>query len=145
SSALTAIHEACESLRAGDCRMAIAGGVSLLYPELYQLSTQIGMVASQTGSRSLTEGDGVLVGEGVGAVLLKPLSDAILAGDNIRAVIRSSLVTHSGQSNINASNTNAKSLLFENTLNKAGIDPRSIGCVETAAYGSPLNDAVEIS
>jgi acyl transferase domain-containing protein/thioesterase domain-containing protein len=148
SSSLTAIHEACEHLYRGECEMAIAGGVNLyLHPASY-----IGLCGQQMLSldgqcRSFGAGSkGFVPGEGVGVVLLKPLSKAIIDGDNIYAVIRGSSINHGGKTNgYTVPNPNAQAQLMENNFKKSGIDPQTISYVEAAANGSELGDAIEFT
>src|SRR6185436_1123700 len=94
SSSLTAIHLACEQLRSGEIDAAIAGGVNVtIHPYKYLTLSQGKFAASDGRCRSFGEGgDGYVPGEGVGAVLLKPLEDALRDGDQIYAVIKSSSI-----------------------------------------------------
>ncbi|WP_186400374.1 non-ribosomal peptide synthetase [Stappia sp. P2PMeth1] len=146
SSGLQAVHQACQSLKAGECRLAIAGGVNLsLLPEKYVGLSQAGLVGSHAGSRSFAGGDGYLPSEGVGAVLLKPLADALADGDAVLAVIRASMANHAGHSaGFAVPNVDAQARLLAENLEAAGIDPRSIGYVEAAANGSAIGDAIEL-
>ncbi|SOC15867.1 non-ribosomal peptide synthetase [Stappia indica] len=146
SSGLQAVHQACQSLAAGECRLAIAGGVNLsLLPEKYVGLSQAGLVGSHAASRSFTGGDGYLPSEGVGAVLLKPLAEALADGDTVLAVIRASMTNHAGHSaGYAVPNVDAQARLLAENLEAAGIDPRSIGYVEAAANGSPIGDAIEL-
>ena len=101
SSSLVAIHQACESLHRGECQVAIAGAVNLyLHPAKYQSFCQRRMLALEGKCRSYGAGDdGFVPGEGVGSLVLKPLSQAIEHRDHIYAVIRSSAFEHGGRSN----------------------------------------------
>ncbi|WP_067339080.1 non-ribosomal peptide synthetase [Stappia indica] len=146
SSGLQAVHQACQSLVAGECRLAIAGGVNLsLLPEKYVGLSQAGLVGSHTASRSFAGGDGYLPSEGVGAVLLKPLAEALADGDTVLAVIRASMANHAGHSaGYAVPNVDAQARLLAENLEAAGIDPRSIGYVEAAANGSSIGDAIEL-
>lgn len=147
SSAAFAIHMACESLRKGDCKIAIAGGVNLsIHPKKYLGLSLNQMLGSHRNSRSFGNGDGFLPAEGVGAVLLKPLSQAIQDRDSILSVIKSTAVNHEGRSNgYIAPNPNAQARLIEDNFVKSGIDPRTISYVEAAANGSALADSIEIT
>ncbi|MCP4700191.1 MAG: AMP-binding protein [Gammaproteobacteria bacterium] len=147
SSAAVSIHNACESLIKGECKMAVAGGVNLpLHPGKYIGLSQTQMLASHADSRSFGDGDGFFPCEGVGAVLLKPLSEAIRDQDAVLAVIKSTAVNHGGYSNgFMVPNPNAQAQLFEGHFRKSGIDPRTISYVEAAANGSVLGDPIEIS
>ncbi len=94
SSSLTAIHLACQSLAVGECRVALAGGVNLiLHPLHYTRLSRMRMLSAEGRAKAFGAGaDGFVDGEGLGAVLLKPLVDAVLDGDRIYAVIRGSAI-----------------------------------------------------
>lgn len=147
SSSVSAIHMACESLIKGECAMAIAGGVNLsISPQKYIGLAQTRIIGSSPSSRSFCNGDGYLPAEGVGAVLLKPLSEAEMDGDIILGIIKSSSINHSGQTNgFGVPNPNAQAQLIKGNLAKAGIAPETIGYIEAAANGSPLGDAIEMT
>lgn len=147
SSSLTTLHMACDSIRNGQCKYAIAGGVSLsLHPSKFLRLTDFGM-SSPTGScKSFGEGaDGYVPGEGVGAVLLKPLAQAKKDGDNIYAVVKGSSVNHGGKANgFTVPNPNAQSDVIVHALESCGIDARSISYIETHGTGTALGDPIEI-
>jgi FkbH-like protein len=147
SSALSAIHMACESIRHGDCAAAIAGGVNLtLDPGKYANLRDAGMLGSTPESRSLGDGDGLIPSEGVGAVLLKPLDRALADGDRIQGIIKASLVNNDGRTGgFTVPNPNAQADLVTAALDRAGIHPETIGYVEMAANGSALGDPVEVT
>jgi acyl transferase domain-containing protein/NADP-dependent 3-hydroxy acid dehydrogenase YdfG len=148
SSSLVAIHLACESLRNQECRVAIAGGVNLyLHPSKYQGLCRKGALAHEGKCRSYGAGDeGFVPGEGVGALVLKPLRQAIEDGDRIYATIQASAFDHSGRSNgYSAPNPNAQAALISRMLDKARIEPESIGYVEGHGTGTQLGDAIEIA
>ncbi|MGG1948355.1 beta-ketoacyl synthase N-terminal-like domain-containing protein [Trinickia sp. NRRL B-1857] len=147
SSSMVAIHMACKDLLLGECELAIAGGVNLsIDPKKFVGLSQAQLIGSHPDSRSFADADGFLPAEGVGAVLLKPLARAVADGDSILAVIKSSATNHSGRSSGYAvPNLNAQADLVERTLDKAGIDARSISYVEAAANGSLLGDPIEIA
>lgn len=146
SSALTAIDLACRDLLRGNCGLAIAGGVNLsIHPRKFIALSQAQIVGSHPGSRSFADGDGFLPAEGVGAVLLKPLSQAIRDDDTILAVIKSSRTNHGGHSTgFHAPNPIAQIELVEENFRRCGVDPESISYVEAAANGASLGDAVEV-
>ena len=129
SSSLTAIHLACEALRSGNCRLAIAGGVNLsLHPNKY-LVLGLGQFASSKGRcESFGEGaDGYVPGEGVGAVLLKPLAQAQADGDRIHGVLKGTALNHGGKTNgYTVPNPNAQGALIRETLEKAGVPARAV-------------------
>ncbi|HEY8357980.1 MAG TPA: amino acid adenylation domain-containing protein, partial [Ramlibacter sp.] len=147
SSALVALHMACESLLRGDCRLAIAGGVNLsIHPKKYVALAATGMIASHPGSTSFTDGDGYLPAEGVGAVLLKPLAQALADGDEVLGVVKGTAMNHAGQSSgYRVPSAGAQAGLVAGNFRRSGIDPRSISYVESAANGSALGDAIELA
>ncbi|MCP4717565.1 MAG: polyketide synthase, partial [Deltaproteobacteria bacterium] len=101
SSSLTAIHLACQSLKRGECSVAVAGGVNVsIHPNKYLALAQGKFISSKGRCESFGQGgDGYVPGEGVGAVLLKPLSEAISAGDHIYGIIKGSSINHDGKTN----------------------------------------------
>lgn len=147
SSALVAIHLACESLKKQECQVAIAGGVNLyLHPSKFQSLCRRRMLAVDGKCRSFGEGDdGFIPGEGVGTVVLKPLARAIADRDYIYGVVAASASEHSGRSNgYSAPNPNSQAILIEHAMNKAGIDPETIGYVEGHGTGTQLGDSLEV-
>jgi polyketide synthase PksL len=148
SSSLVALHLACESLRKGECQLAIAGGVNLyLHPAKYQSLCQRRMLSTDEKCRSYgADGDGFVPGEGVGTLLLKPLERAIADKDRIYGVVAGSAYDHSGRSNgYFAPNPNSQANLIDRTLREAGIHPDSIGYVEGHGTGTQLGDSLEIA
>jgi amino acid adenylation domain-containing protein len=145
SSGLQAVHLARQSLERGECRVAIAGAVNLsIHPYKYLGLSRAALLGSSAGSRSFTDGDGYLPSEGVGAVLLKPLSDAIRDGDQVLAVIKGSMANHGGHSaGYSVPSAEAQARLIEENFRASRIDPRTISYVEAAANGSSLGDAIE--
>lgn len=148
SSSLTAIHLACESLRRGECGTAVAGGVNLsLHPSKY-LQLSLGRFASTDGRcRSFGEnGDGYVPGEGVGALLLKPLRDALADGDTVHAVIRGTAVNHGGKTNgYTVPSQRAQTTAVMTALRAAGVKPTEVGYVEAHGTGTPLGDPIELA
>lgn len=148
SSSLIAIHEACEHLRRKDCQLALAGGVNLyLHPSTYVQMSALRMLSKDGKCKAFGKGgNGFVPGEGVGVVLLKPLSEAIGDRDNIYAIIRASYVNHGGKTNgYTVPNPNAQADLIRQTLNKAGVDARSISYIEAHGTGTELGDPIEIT
>jgi rhizoxin synthesis polyketide synthase RhiF len=147
SSSMVALHMACESLNKSESRLAIVGGVNLsVHPKKYIGLSMTRMIGSTRDSRSFSDGDGYIPAEGVGAVLLKTVSQAVKDGDTILAVIKSTATNHNGHTNgFNVPNPNAQAQLMEDHFRNAGIDPQTISYVEAAANGSALGDPIEFS
>ncbi|QUX26966.1 SDR family NAD(P)-dependent oxidoreductase [Nocardiopsis akebiae] len=147
SSSLVAIHMACEELRRGTSEMMIAGGVNLtLHPKKYLGLSLTGLAGSGPDSRAFLDGDGFIPAEGVGAVLLKPLSKAVRDRDEVLAVIRSSATNHKGRTNgPMVPNLDQQARLIEENLERAGVHPRTVSYVEASANGSQIGDALEFA
>lgn len=147
SSSLVAIHMACEELRRGGSELMIVGGVNLsLHPKKYRGLRMTGLMGSSPDSRAFLDGDGFVPAEGVGAVLLKPLSRAVSDGDEVLAVIRSSAVNHKGRTNgPMVPGVEQQEELVEENLRRAGVHPRTVSYVEASANGSQLGDAIEFA
>ncbi|MFY0524636.1 SDR family NAD(P)-dependent oxidoreductase [Archangium gephyra] len=148
SSSLNAIHLACESLRSGACELAIAGGVNLsLHPGKYVMLCANRFASSDGRCRSFAEGgDGYVPGEGVGAVLLKPLALALRDGDAIHAVIKGSAHNHDGKTHgYTVPNPVAQTEVILTALERAGVDARSISYVEAHGTGTSLGDPIELT
>lgn len=148
SSSLTAIHLACDSLRKGESEMALAGGVNLsLHPSKDVGLSQGGFAATDGRCKSFGEGgDGYVPGEGVGAVLLKPLARAIADGDHIYGVIRASAINHGGKTNgYTVPNPKAQSAVVRAALRAARVEPASISYIEAHGTGTALGDPIEIA
>ncbi|MFI6622152.1 acyltransferase domain-containing protein [Streptomyces sp. NPDC050528] len=146
SSSLVAVHQACVSLRTGECDTAIAAGVNVL------LSPAIGVAFQRAGALApdghckpfSTAADGIGRGEGCAAVLLKRLSDAERDGDRILAVIRATAVNSDGRSNgLLAPNPAAQQALLATAYARAGLAPAHVDYVEAHGTGTPLGDPIE--
>ncbi|WKB56130.1 SDR family NAD(P)-dependent oxidoreductase [Eleftheria terrae] len=147
SSSLIAVHLALQSLRTGECSVALAGGVNLsLHPAKYQAYGSMDMHASDGRCRSFGRGgDGYVSSEAVAAVLLKPLSRAIEQHDHVYAVIRGSSTNHVGAvSGFTVPSPGAQADLIAACLEGAGVDARSVSYVEAHGTGTSLGDPIEI-
>ncbi|WP_169332695.1 type I polyketide synthase [Nocardia araoensis] len=147
SSSLVAVHQACGSLRAGECDVALAGGVNLLQSELTsEALARMGALSPDGRCRPFdARANGYVRGEGAGVVVLKTLSRAIADGDEIRALVRGSSVNHDGRSmGLTAPNPTAQRELLRAALVDAGCEADRIGYVETHGTGTPLGDPIEI-
>ncbi|WP_238553333.1 SDR family NAD(P)-dependent oxidoreductase [Dickeya sp. DW 0440] len=148
SSSLTALHMACQAIQNGDCTMAIAGGVNLIvHPMKYYQLGQNQFLSSDGRCRAFGEGgDGYVPGEGVGAVLLKPLQQAIADGDQIYGVIKATAINHGGKtSGFTVPNQAAQSNVISTALTRAGWNPATIDYIEAHGTGTLLGDPIEIS
>ncbi|MEU8268267.1 SDR family NAD(P)-dependent oxidoreductase [Sphaerisporangium sp. NPDC049002] len=148
SSSLTAIHLACEAIRSGQCASAIAGGVNVsVHPNKYLMLGQGRFTASDGRCRSFGEGgDGYVPGEGVGAVLLKPLDRAIADGDHIYGVVKGSALNHGGRTHgFSVPSPIAQGDVIARALDEAGADPRELGYLEAHGTGTSLGDPIEIA
>ncbi|SFS42411.1 SDR family NAD(P)-dependent oxidoreductase [Marininema halotolerans] len=148
SSSLTAIHEACEHLYRNECELAIAGGVNLyLHPSSYVGLCAQNMLSIDGACKSFGYGgNGFVPGEGVGTVLLKPLSRAIADGDSIHALIRGTGINHGGRTNgYTVPNPKAQGELIRQTMDKAGVDARLVSYIEAHGTGTELGDPIEIA
>ncbi|MDK8180302.1 SDR family NAD(P)-dependent oxidoreductase [Paenibacillus sp. UMB4589-SE434] len=148
SSSLTSIHLACQSLQKDECELAIAGGVNVsVHPNKYLMLTQGSFLSSKGRCESFGEGgDGYVPGEGVGAVLLKPLSKAIADGDHIYGVIKGTAINHGGKTNgYTVPNPNAQASVIGRALKEAGVHPRSVSYLEAHGTGTSLGDPIELA
>lgn len=148
SSSLTALHLACASILRGECDLAIAGGVNAtVHPNKYLQLSQGKFASSDGKCRSFGDGgDGYVPGEGVGAVLLKPLRRALADGDHIYAVIRGSAMNHGGRTNgYTVPSPDAQAEVIRSALKRAGVDASDISCVEAHGTGTSLGDPIEIA
>ncbi|WP_050801683.1 beta-ketoacyl synthase N-terminal-like domain-containing protein [Ornithinibacillus scapharcae] len=148
SSSLVALHQGCDSIRNGESEMVIAGGVNLaLHPNKYVQLSMGNFVSSDGKCRSFgADGDGYVPGEGVGAVVLKPLNKAVADGDQIYGVIKGSAINSGGRtSGYTVPNPNAQGELIKDVLQKADIDPRTISYIEAHGTGTALGDPIEIT
>ncbi|MER7013149.1 SDR family NAD(P)-dependent oxidoreductase [Saccharopolyspora sp. NPDC000359] len=148
SSSLTAVHLACQSLRAGDCEVAFAGGVNVVvHPYKYQYLSRAGFLSGDGRCRSFgAGGDGYVPGEGVGAVLLKPLERALADGDRVHAVIKGSAVNHGGRAGgYTVPNPTAQAELVGEALERSGVAADTIGYLEAHGTGTALGDPIEIA
>jgi polyketide synthase PksL len=147
SSSLEAIHMAIESIKSGESKMAIAGGVNLyLHPYKYVSMSQLKMLSPTGHCHAFSDkADGFVPGEGVGAILLKSLEEAIRDGDHIYGVISSSAVNHGGAANgYTVPNQTAQTEVILDALKKADINPEEISYIEAHGTGTKLGDPIEI-
>ncbi len=147
SSSLVAVHLAVQSLRAGECNQALAGGVNvMLSPEFTIAASRMRMLAGDGRCKTFdARADGFVRGEGCGIVVLKRLSDALAAGDPIYAVIRGSAINQDGHTNgLTAPNGLSQQAVIRAALENGGVDPARVTYVEAHGTGTPLGDPIEV-
>ncbi|MCR8978410.1 SDR family NAD(P)-dependent oxidoreductase [Brevibacillus laterosporus] len=147
SSSLTAIHLALESLYSGTSECVIAGGVNLVVdPVHYVRLSAMTMLSSTDQCKSFGDkADGFVDGEGVGAVVLKPLHKAIADGDHIYGVIKGSMLNAGGKTNgYTVPSPSAQSQLISDALKRSGVHPRMVSYLEAHGTGTTLGDPIEI-
>ena len=148
SSSLVALHLACQSLRAGECELALAGGVNLiLTPEINVNFCKAGMMSRDGRCKTFdAAADGYVRGEGGALIALRRLKDALADGDRILAIIRGTAVNQDGRSNgLTAPNGPAQEAVIRAALQAAGVAPAQIGYVETHGTGTSLGDPIEVN
>jgi polyketide synthase PksN len=148
SSSLVAVHLACQSLRTGESDVAIAGGVNLILdPAGMIMVNQFGMLAADGHCKAFDDrADGFVRGEGVGAVLLKPLAAALRDGDQVLAVIRATTINNDGHSKagLAAPNPKAQQEVIADAYERAAIPVETIGYIEAHGTGTALGDPIEL-
>ena len=147
SSSLVAIHLACQSIRAGECSMALAGGVFIeTTPDFHIMTAKTGMLSPNGLCKTFDDGaDGFVPCEGVGALVLKRYSDAVRDGDVIYGVILGSGINQDGKTNgITAPSTLSQTQLELDVYEGAGINPETITYVEAHGTGTNLGDPIEV-
>jgi acyl transferase domain-containing protein/acyl carrier protein len=149
STSLVAVHLACQSLLAGECDMALAGGVSISVPRRAGYLYQEGGVLSADGHCRAFDAraGGTVGGNGVGIVVLKRLRDALAEGDWIRAVIKGSAINNDGASRVGyaAPGVTGQVRVIAAALDVAGVDCRTVSYVEAHGTGTVLGDPIEIA
>jgi acyl transferase domain-containing protein len=147
SSSLVAVHQACQSLRTGECERAIVGGVNLMIsPESTVALSKLRALAVDGRCKTFdAAADGYGRGEGCGIVVLSRLSDALAEKRSIYAVIRGSAINHDGRSNgLTAPNGAAQEEVIRTALANAGVASDAVGYVETHGTGTLLGDPIEV-
>ncbi|SQD99868.1 MULTISPECIES: type I polyketide synthase [unclassified Parafrankia] len=148
SSSLVAVHLACQSLRSGECTVALAGGVTLmLWPRVTKSFVRMGMLSPTSRCHTFdAAADGFVRGEGCGVVVLKRLADANRDGDRVLAVIRGSAVNQDGHTDgLTVPSAQAQYEVAAAALRRAEVDPAEVGLVEAHGTGTKVGDPVEFA
>ena len=146
SSALTAVHAACEHIRAGRGDTALAGGVTVIItPGGFIGFSQASMLSPEGRCKAFdASADGFVRGEGAGMVLLKRLSRAIADGDPIQGIIIGTALNQDGHTNgISLPSSEAQARLVRDACADAGVAPSQIGFVEAHGTGTAVGDPIE--
>ncbi|MBP5971591.1 SDR family NAD(P)-dependent oxidoreductase [Brasilonema sp. CT11] len=148
SSSLVAVHLACQSLRNGECDLALAAGVNLLLsPELSIAFSKAGMLSPDGRCKTFdTSANGYVRSEGCGVIVLKRLSVAIADKDNILAVVRGTAINQDGASNgLTAPNEPSQEAVIRKALSVADVLPDEVSYIEAHGTATALGDPVEVT
>ncbi|MEO0848127.1 MAG: SDR family oxidoreductase [Cyanobacteria bacterium J06648_1] len=148
SSSLVALHLACENLRSGQSSMSIVGGVNLnLSPTSLTFLSRVQALSPTATCYPFDErANGMIIGEGAGALVLKPLERAVADGDYIHAVIKGSAINNDGHSQgMTAPKPQGQAAAVRQAYAQSGIDPNTVSYIEAHGTGTLLGDPIEIA
>jgi acyl transferase domain-containing protein/glutamate-1-semialdehyde aminotransferase len=149
STSAVAVHLACQSLRAGDCDVALAAGGRILVPTRSGYCYEEGSILSPDGHCRAFDAAarGTVRGSGVGVIVLRRLDDAIRDRDNVRAVIKGSAVNNDGSAKVGftAPSLSGQAAAIADALTAAGVSADTIGYVEAHGTGTAIGDPIEIA
>ncbi|MFD2201720.1 SDR family NAD(P)-dependent oxidoreductase [Shivajiella indica] len=146
SSSLAAVHLACQSLRNGECPMALAGGVNIILSPVHSIAfTKAGVLSQEGRCKTFdSEANGYVRGEGGGIVILKTLSKALADGDPVLAVISGTAMAQDGRTNgLMAPNRESQEALLQEAYRNAGISLNKVQYIEAHGTGTLLGDSME--
>ncbi|MFD7666490.1 type I polyketide synthase [Streptomyces sp. NPDC059788] len=149
STSLVAVHQAAQSLRTGDCDVALAGGVCVRVPHRVGYRYERGLIYSPDGHcRPFdAEARGTVFGSGAGVVVLKRLADALDDGDRVLAVLKGSAVNNDGADKVGYTSpgVTGQERVIRQALRAAGVDARTVTAVEAHGTATPIGDPIEIN
>lgn len=147
SGSLHAVHLAVQSLRTGECRLALVGSVNLLIaPEKHRMMSNAGVMAADGRCKTFdSSADGYVRSEGGGVLVLKSLENALGDSDRILGVIRGSAITHDGRGNgLTSPNKEAQARMLRLALHDAGLAPDAVDYIECHGTGTYVGDPIEV-
>ncbi|MFJ3880991.1 beta-ketoacyl synthase N-terminal-like domain-containing protein [Streptomyces sp. NPDC090077] len=148
SSSLAAVHLACAALARGEVRAALAGGVSITFPQTSGYEYQEGGILSRDGHCRVFDARaaGTVKGNGCGVVVLKRLSDALDDGDRVYAVVRGTAVNNDGSDKIGftAPGPQGQQAVIRAAVEASGVPAAHIGYIETHGTGTAVGDPLEL-
>ena len=149
STSLVAIHLACESLRNGECDIALGGAVNIDLPLGWGYMYFDGAIYSPDGHTRAFDANaaGTMWSDGGGIVVLKRLTDALADGDHVRAVILGNAINNDGRDKVGftAPSQEGQAAVVAQALGIAGVDPRTISYVEAHGTGTAIGDPIEVA
>jgi myxalamid-type polyketide synthase MxaB len=146
SSSLVSVHLAMTSLRSAESDLALASGITLNFsPDVFSSLCKARMLSPEGRCKVFdASANGYVRGEGCGVLVLKRLSDAIAAGDNVLALLRGSAMNHNGRSSgLTVPSGPAQQEVIRTALRNAGVDPSEIGYIEAHGTGTAVGDPIE--
>ena len=148
SSSLAAVHLACQSLLAGECDIALAGGVSVAVPQNVGYRYEVDGIRSRDGHCRTFDAaaSGAVRGSGLGIVVLRRLQEAVADGDQVGAVIKGSAMNNDGARKVGftAPRVESQAQVIKAALAIAGVEPDSVGYVEAHGTATALGDPIEV-
>ena len=149
STSLVTVCIACQQLASYQCDVALAGGVSIMFPQKKGHLYQEGGISSADGHCRAFDAraNGTVAGEGVGIVVLKRLADAVADGDHIYAVIKGFAINNDGamKAGFTAPSEDGQAEVIALAQALANVEPESIQYVVTHGTGTPLGDPIEVA
>jgi acyl transferase domain-containing protein len=149
STSLVAVHLACQGLLAGECDMALAGGVSATFPQQSGYTYRENGILSPDGHCRAFDAraQGTVGGKGVGVVVLKRLADALADGDRVRAVIKGSAINNDGAGKVGytAPRIEGQAKVIQAAQQIAGVEPQTVSYVEAHGTATELGDPIEVA